>query len=270
MTDELASRFRGLIPEESTRQPTLLAAGAAYAVSGLVGLVVWSMFWLPLGPLAFSPALSTPLALVGDGLALGGALILAFGVRGDPDAVGGSRVARVALLVVCSYWILRWVARLAPAEEGLLPLFFLLWGWGVVAASAAVLAGIVVARAGVIVGPARWAPLGAVLAHLLPVAASTLPVSRLYTPTMDQNVLVAVAGATSLLPALAWLLLGAVLLRQGLGRISESRYSVPVMSDHEKTQDQPIMDGATEATEQEKQAGREEQREMDAQVDDKN
>lgn len=270
MTDALMSRFRGLAPERAIRRPTPLVSGAAFVLSGVAGLAAWMMFWLPVDQAPYLLSLATPLVLLADGFALAGAVILAFGIRGDRDAVGRSRVGRVALLVVCSYWVLRWVARLTPAEGGLLPLFFALWAWGAVAVVAAIVAGAVIARAGVIVGPARWAPLGTLLAHLVPVAASTEPVTQLYAPTMDQGILVAVSGITSLLPPVAWLVLGAAFVHQGLGHVSGSRYSVPVMSDHEKTQDQPIMDGATEATEQEKQAGREEQREMDAQVDDKN
>jgi MFS family permease len=116
----------------------------------------------------------TPLAAVGfwvrSLLFSAALLVFAFGVRG-----AGSVVARqplgVSALVVLAVWPLvsGLVSDLVPFSMDLAE-FFLAWGYVSLAVQlgAAIVAVIVIARAGAVLHPWRWAPLWALVAALAP------------------------------------------------------------------------------------------------------
>ncbi|HEY0260441.1 MAG TPA: hypothetical protein VGC18_11375 [Lacisediminihabitans sp.] len=179
---------------------TLLAGGACLIVAGATLLAV---------AVGVRPFPTVGLSVASAVLLLAAACILALGVGGEPGIAGASRIGRAALIVFGARDLVGLIVDAIPIGPDAYPLAIAVTSaLSVVFAVAALVAGVFVARAGILRGPARWALLVVAVCHAI-IAALML------SGTIEVAWFLVAARADIVLPGL-FLLLGVVYLSLGL------------------------------------------------------
>lgn len=197
----------------SASRTTLTWGGAGLILGTVIPIVAQLVFVFPPPGTSWLYSTETPIAGTASAAVLVIAfVVLAFGVRGERGIAGSSRVGKTALVLFAlttavSAGYVTWDMTAVGVNSGLLAIVsILLWTWEIVRVVALVVAAIVVFRAGVVTGPARWA-----LPVVALVLAGVMVVSRIPLPAVLSVWLWGLVGIP-----LALLLTGVLFLVQGL------------------------------------------------------
>jgi hypothetical protein len=189
---------------------TTLWAGSGVVIVGALALFSALRVVLPLTQQISVPLFGHVATIVSALVLLAAMGILAFGVRGESGIVGRSAIGKGALLAFGIGALLLTFLDLVPVDQrspGLAVVITLVVSAQVLCVGAAVVASIVIARAGILRGFARWA--------FVIVAASYLVLTGLSFVPMIEVAYALAALQTALLRPASLILLGLAYVLQG-------------------------------------------------------